>query len=87
MELPNGTFSSLPFDHNPVEACRGYVRIRKGQRCALYVHGKEPGAVVYRHPVRYCMYVFMYVWTSSQVPFRLCMCVCLSGTEPGKLSL
>jgi hypothetical protein len=52
IDLPNGTFSPLPFDVNKAENCMGYIRIPRGTRCALYVHGRAPGAVVYRHPVR-----------------------------------
>jgi hypothetical protein len=52
IDLPNGTFSPLPFDVNKLENCMGYIRVPRGTRCALYVHGRAPGAVVYRHPVR-----------------------------------
>lgn len=50
IELSHGNYSALPFDEHESGALGG-VLLRKGERKSLYVHGRLPGAVVFRHPI------------------------------------
>lgn len=50
--MSNISFTRLPFDVHKRHGCMGHIRVPKGMRCALYVHGRECGSVVFNHPVR-----------------------------------